>query len=282
MRKTFLIVMCVLGVCIGVTGCGSSKSQASIKSKETKAVKETQKKDEGIILDNKTGKTLIQTVSENSAYPNTTYMITSSNGEFIVLDPTGMPKKEEIDLNPVAITSTHSHPDHIDYAYTKSYSSVPQMLFKSGTLETKDFKITNIASSHLGDDINEESPSNVITIVDVDGLRIVHMGDCGQSSLTDDQLKAIGKVDVMITQFANPYSDMTFDSNMGKNLVDQVNPAIVIPTHYGAGDLDRLSKTYGQIKEFNTTLKLDKKDITSDKTQLYRIINNKVESQKAK
>lgn len=64
--------------------------------------------------------------------------------------------------------------------------------------------------------------------------------------------------------------------------MNQVNPSIVIPTHYGAGDLDKLAKTYGQIKEFNTTLKLDKKDIASDKTQLYRIINNKVESQKAK
>src|SRR5574344_1067742 len=203
--------LAIATICMAVTGCGAKKSSETGK-KADESVKYGK-----IITENKTGKTLIQTVSKNNAYPFTTYMITSKSGESIVMDPTQMPKKEEVDFKPAAITSTHSHPDHFDSVYKKSYSDTPQLLFKPSTLETKDFKITNIASSHLDDDINETNPTNSITIVEVDGLRIVHMGDCGQTSLTDDELKQIGKVDVMITQFNNSYSNMTIESNMGNN-----------------------------------------------------------------
>ena len=102
------------------------------------------------------------------------------------------------------------------------------------------------------------------------------MGDCGQTSLTDDELKQIGKVDVMITQFNNSYSNMTIESNMGNNLVDQVKPAIVIPTHYAINDLTVLAKKYGEIKEFDTTLELTKDDIPKDGPVMYRILNSQV------
>ena len=55
------------------------------------------------ILKNKTGKTIIQTVSKSSSTPTNSFIIISSKGTVIVTDPTSMPTQEELDLNPDAV-----------------------------------------------------------------------------------------------------------------------------------------------------------------------------------
>jgi hypothetical protein len=57
------------------------------------------------------------------------------------------------------------------------------------------------------------------------------IGDIGQPVLTDSQLAAIGAVDLAITQFANSFSSMDSTNLKGFNLMDQVKPRLVIPTH---------------------------------------------------
>jgi hypothetical protein len=128
---------------------------------------------------NDTGKVLIQTVSKSSTYPFNSYIITSVNGENVIVDPTAMPKKEIIDLSPAAIVSTHNHPDHTDPPFTRSYDC-QQLLYTMGEIATRDFKISSIASSHNSDNISD-NPTNILFLFEVDGLRIVHMGDIGQT-----------------------------------------------------------------------------------------------------
>jgi len=67
--------------------------------------------------------------------------------------------------------------------------------------------------------------------VDMAGLRIAHLGDIGQDELTPEQLALLGTVDVVITQFANPYSDMDAVNRKGFHLVEQLAPRLVVPTH---------------------------------------------------
>ena len=69
----------------------------------------------------------------------------------------------------------------------------------------------------------------------MNGLRIAHFGDIGQDALTPEQLNALGEVDVAISQLVNPYSFMSAKNQKGFNLMDQVKPLLIIPTHF---DLD--------------------------------------------
>ena len=62
-------------------------------------------------------------------------------------------------------------------------------------------------------------------------MRIAHFGDIGQDALTDDQLAALGTVDLAITQFSNSFSNMNAANLKGFNLMDQVKPRLIIPTH---------------------------------------------------
>ena len=76
-----------------------------------------------------------------------------------------------------------------------------------------------------------ESSTNYIYLVEMGGLRIAHFGDIGQKILTQEQLGSLGQVDIAITQFSNPYSDMSAENQKGLQLMDQVKPQLVIPTH---------------------------------------------------
>jgi glyoxylase-like metal-dependent hydrolase (beta-lactamase superfamily II) len=53
-------------------------------------------------------------------YKYNSYIITSAEGETVIVDPTEMPGKDVIDLNPAAIVNTHAHGDHNDLADSDS------------------------------------------------------------------------------------------------------------------------------------------------------------------
>jgi hypothetical protein len=129
------------------------------------------------------------------------------------------------------LLTTHTHDDHYYPSFQANFPG--QQLFTSeGKIELDDVTITGIAAAHnYNNPIQAEKASNYIYIIDVAGLRIAHFGDIGQDALTDDQLAALGKVDVALTQFSNSFSTMNGDNLKGFNLMDQLNPRLVIPTH---------------------------------------------------
>ncbi len=225
------------------------------------------------LLTNESGKVLIQTVSKSSTYPYNSYIITSVNGESIVLDPTAMPKKEECNINPAAILSTHTHQDHIDAVFLNSYEC-EKLAYKKGEIDTEDFHIYTILSSHNGDTIAETN-LNVIIVAEVDGLRIAHMGDIGQTALTEEQRKELGEIDIAFMQFENSYSNMSLQNGKGFNLMDQLKPKIIIPTHYGNAALPMLEEKYGVITELENILEISEEDIP-EQTAVYRILNKHV------
>ena len=157
-----------------LTGCGgksdSSSSEATQKAATTTAPTTTvapvvTEKQELLLpsVDNKSGKVQIQTVSGSMSYKYNSYVITSSKGESIVLDPTSMPTKEIVDLKPAAIVSTHGHEDHIDNNYSNSYDC-QKIKYTRADIKTRDFHIVTIPSSHKGDTLDDNT-FNVITIV---------------------------------------------------------------------------------------------------------------------
>lgn len=129
------------------------------------------------------------------------------------------------------LLTTHNHGDHRRLDFVRSFPG-EQLDVKTGEIERKNVTIRGIASAHNeGDEFRDENGSNYIFIIDMAGLRIAHFGDIGQEALTPEQLKVLGKVDIAITQLANTYSDMTAANKKGFNLMDQVRPKMIIPTH---------------------------------------------------
>ncbi|HKL99365.1 MAG TPA: MBL fold metallo-hydrolase [Mobilitalea sp.] len=224
------------------------------------------------MVTNSSSKVRIQTVSANSAYKYNTYIISSINGENVVVDPTVMPSTDVVDINPAAILSTHSHPDHMDNIFTDKYEC-QKLISKMGEIDTTDFHIYSIASAHDGDNI-AEVPNNVLFVFEVDGLRIAHMGDIGQSVITEEQLTQLGEIDIAFMQFENSYSNMTLQNEKGFTMIEQLNPKIIIPTHYTANTIPVLEDRYGEIIYFENILEISKEDLPSTTMNMYLIENN--------
>lgn len=220
---------------------------------------------------NKTGKVLIQTVSiGDQGYLYNSYIITSSAGETVVIDPTNMPAKSIVDLKPALIISTHGHTDHIDPAFTDSYDAI-KIKYTKEDIKTRDFRVYTVLSSHLGNTI---APSgNVIVVLEVDGLRIAHMGDIGQDQLTPTQLEELGKIDIAFMQFYNGHSGIYLTNDKAFNLIEQLNPTVIIPTHYADQNLPMLVKKYGKITDFKNLLAISKADLPVKPLTVYRILN---------
>ena len=286
MKKKLSFILLSLTLCLaGCSNTGSASTPASTPVEATASPEasapanseEPIESEPALVLplvENTSGKVQIQTVSGSSTYPYNSYIITSTNGESIVLDPTSMPPKDVVDIKPAAIISTHSHPDHTDSYFTKS-NDCPHFTSEVTSLDTTSFKIFTIASSHSGDTI-DDFPSNVLTVADVDGLRIVHMGDIGQTTLTDEQLKALGHVDIAFMQFDNSYSDMSLENEKGFKLMEQLKPTIIIPTHYTDDALPIFEQKYGKIQEFDNVLTISKDDLLATSVNMYRILNTHV------
>lgn len=167
------------------------------------------------------------------------------------------------------LLTTHLHADHYNPIFQKSFPG--QQLFSSeGRIELPDVTITSIAASHNSNEMAQAEYRiiNIIYIIDVAGLRIAHFGDIGQDALTADQLVALGTVDLAITQFSNDASSMTAKNMKGFNLMDQVKPRLVIPTH---SDEDTIKIAVTRWKGYYTescTVTLSASSIPSDQSIL--------------
>lgn len=117
---------------------------------------------------------------------------------------------------------THDHKDH-------SFVTGNQMKFSDpGEYEVGGVVITGISSFHDNTEGSERG-KNIIFHIMIDGLNLVHLGDFGQSKLTEDQVAAIGQTDILLIPVGGTF---TIDGKIASEIVSQLEPKIIIPMHY--------------------------------------------------
>ncbi len=278
--RFLMLILLIATVSVSIVACSTKKNETNtIQKADTKAGEEAQttagKTDDTSskvklpLLTNDTGKTLIQRVSSDKNM-NTSFMITSKSGTVVVVDPYLMPVKTIKTVD--AICNTHTHYDHMDDAFNADF----KCKVSTATVENfkiKDVSVRSIASSHNNTPIVANAPDNVIYVFDVDGLRIVHMGDIGQDTLTPEQLKFLGKVDVAFMQFENSYSDMSIDNKKGFKLMEQLNPQIIIPTHSTPDATNKIGEIVGKLDTTENSISISKDDLKDGSRKVIDLIN---------
>jgi len=78
------------------------------------------------------------------------------------------------------------------------------------------------------DSEGSERGKNAVFIIEVDGTRIVHLGDLGHP-LDDGAVRRLGRVDVLLVPVGGFY---TIGAGVARSIVNRLKPAIVIPMHY--------------------------------------------------
>ncbi len=172
------------------------------------------------------------------------FLISSKDGKRIFLDPCDRGTGYDIhDIDCDVLLISHSHHDHNNVS---SATGNYKLIDKIGEYDLGDIKIKGIKTYH-----DKESGSkrgeNIVFIIDIDGKRLVHMGDYGES-LSEEFIKELGKVDIMLIPVGGVY---TIDAKEACDIIDRVKPCVVIPMHYKTS---ALTFSLGDVSEFTSAL----------------------------
>jgi L-ascorbate metabolism protein UlaG (beta-lactamase superfamily) len=121
---------------------------------------------------------------------------------------------------------THEHMDHNG---VEAIDGDPAILRSTaGTLESPLGEVTAIASEHDEQAGTARGP-NTIFVFELDGLRVCHFGDFGQSGLRAEQAAAIGAIDLLILPVGG---GPTIGAEQASLIVERLSPQWVVPMHY--------------------------------------------------
>lgn len=142
--------------------------------------------------------------------------------------------KTEADL----VTISHSHPDH---SKTDLVTVGKRVISGPGEYEIAGTSILGIASFHDSEK-GAARGKNIIYVIEMEGLRICHLGDLGHK-LNDATLEDIGQIDVLMIPVGGEF---TIGPGEAVEVVQSIEPGIVIPMHYQVAGLD--PKTFEKLQ----------------------------------
>jgi L-ascorbate metabolism protein UlaG (beta-lactamase superfamily) len=127
--------------------------------------------------------------------------------------------------------------EHVDHNGVEAIGGDPAILRSTaGTLASPIGEVVAIASEHDARAGTERGP-NTIFVFELDGLRVCHFGDFGQSALREEQATAIGAVDLL---FLPVGGGPTLDGEQASEIVARLAPRWVVPMHYRSERVDFL------------------------------------------
>jgi len=142
------------------------------------------------------------------------------DGFAMVIDPYmngSVPGYEKLNEKANQVVCSHKHEDHFGLKEVKL----------AVTRADTPFMVSFIETYHDDKEGALRGFNNVI-IVDVMGLKVVHMGDIG-CELGEEDLEKIKGCDVLMIPVGGYF---TIDAKQAREYVDVIKPAVTIPMHY--------------------------------------------------
>ena len=205
------------------------------------------------------------------------FQLETARGRKIVFDPHAIEAfgRPEVAADYVLITHPHNDHNQPEVLSNKGYK-VYQGVKSIGTSGTRtewvqvnekiDDDRIHIRTIGLYHDAvgGMQRGKNSAWIVEVDGLTIAHLGDLGHS-LNAEQVKAFGKIDVLILPVGGIY---TINGEQARTVVEQLKPRLyVVPMHYGVPNFDDLLGPGEFLEGFPNVKKLKTNEFTITDTK---------------
>jgi len=136
-------------------------------------------------------------------------------------------------VEPDVVVVTHDHYDHANVEGVAGSPTVLRGLDSDGRWADVDESVGDVRIRTVGtwhDEVRgAKRGRNSLVVLEMGGLRVVHAGDLGHV-LTDDQVRAVGPVDVLLMPAGGVY---TLSPTEAREVVRQLAPRrMVVPIHY--------------------------------------------------
>jgi len=167
------------------------------------------------------------------------------------------------------VTISHQHRDHNNY---DALTGEPLVIKGPGEYEIKGINIKGIFSFHDNKE-GRERGTNTVYVIDVEGIKICHLGDLGEEKLNNVQVEEINGVDILMIPVGGA---LTINGEDAVEIINQIEPKLVIPMHYKIPGLsvkldgvDVFLKEMGiGKKETVDKLTIKKKDLPQEETEI--------------
>lgn len=179
------------------------------------------------------------------------------------------PFNKDVGLKPIRceaeiVIVSHDHRDHNNVSAVKGS---PFVINGPGEYEFEGIDIKGCDSFHDNEQ-GKERGQNTLYVIEAESIRVCHLGDLGQRELTSEQLERLGAVDILMIPVGDIY---TIGSEEAVNIINQIEPKIVIPMHYKIPQLtiklqgiDGFLKEIGAEKEVIDQLIIKKKELAKE------------------
>jgi L-ascorbate metabolism protein UlaG (beta-lactamase superfamily) len=194
------------------------------------------------------------------------------SGETILITD---PFSKEIGLTPPRgqaniVTISHQHYDHNNVEALAA--SNPFVIEGPGEYEVKGVNIVGLEAFHDQKE-GKERGSNTVYVIEMEGIKICHLGDIGQLKLDSRQIEIIDGIDILMIPVGGIY---TVNGEEAADLINQIEPKIVIPMHYKIPGLtiklegleDFLDEMGVSKKETVEKLAIKKKDLPEEGSEV--------------
>lgn len=198
-------------------------------------------------------------------FGHSTFQITSSKGTRILTDPHVRDDLPWPQLPQHIVTTSHQHGPHSNLWMAKGNPVILEGLTRGGDnwrqvhMSIRDVSVYSVPAYH---DKSQglQRGKNAIFVFRVDDICIAHLGDLGHH-LTPDQLKLLGKIDILLVPVAGGFYTVT--ASEAREVTRQVNPRIAIPEHYWwDGAVEEYIRGNPRVRKINSrTLKISKREL---------------------
>lgn len=137
------------------------------------------------------------------------------------------PKHIEADV----VTISHNHKDH---SAVDQLDGNPYVLNGPGEYEVKGVGVVGHTTFH-DEEKGATRGRNIIFRIEIDGVSIVHLGDLGHV-LSSDQVDELDGVGILLVPVGGLF---TIDAAKAVTVINEIEPSIVIPMHYGRPELNQ-------------------------------------------